>query len=121
VTPSPRWPVVIAASALGLGTLVLADTHGVLRAGAALWFLLACPGIAVVPLFSDVPRAARVALVLAVSLAIDTAVVAAMLVGGFFSTTVGVVALAVVCLVGCGAQTMRWAGSRPVTEVRLHD
>ena len=119
--PSPRWPVVVATSALALGVLVLADAHGALRVGAALWFLIACPGIAVVPLFADVPGVARVALVLAVSLAIDTAVVTGMLVAGSFSTTVGVLTLAVVCLVGCGAQTMRWVGGRPATEVRLHD
>ena len=119
--PSPRAPVVIATSALGLGALVLADAHGALRVGAALWFLLACPGIAVVPLFPDVPGVARWTLVLGVSLAIDTAVVTGMLVAGSFSTTVGVLALAVVCVVGCGAQTIRWVDGRPVTEVRLHD
>lgn len=119
--PSPRWPVVvIATSALVLGALVLADADGAPRVGAALWFLLACPGIAVVPLFPEVPGATRAALVLAVSLAIDTAVVTGMLVAGSFSATAGALALTVVCLAGCGAQTMRWAAARPATEVRLH-
>lgn len=123
--PSLRGPLVIAASALVLGVLVLSGEQGAPRAVAALWFLLACPGLAIVPLLPEVgPRAA---LVVAVSLAVDTLVGTAMLVPHVFwkaaglSIGSGALTLVAVCVAGGGAQVLRWALAHNVTEVRLHE
>jgi hypothetical protein len=121
MTHSLRWPIAVAVSLLVLGVLVLADASGALRVAAALWFLLACPGLALVPLLPDVPQVARPALVVAVSFALDTAVATTMLVAGSFSPAAGALVLASVCLAGCGVQALRWAQTRPGTVVRLHD
>ena len=121
MTHSPRWPITVAVSLLLLGGLVLADAHGALRVTAALWFLVACPGLALVPLLPGVPQLGRPALVVAVSLAVDTAVVTPLLVAGSFSPAAATLVLALVCLAGSSAQTLRWAHARPGTVIRLHD
>lgn len=119
MSPSPRWPALVLASMLAMGLLVLIGAHGAPRAGLALWFLLACPGLAIVPLLPPVPPVAQLALVAAVSLAIDTLVVTTMLVAGTFSPAVGVLAVTIACLAGSAAQLVTWSARRPVDEIRF--
>lgn len=119
MSASLRWPSVIAISAVALGALVLADADSPVRLALALWFLLLCPGMALAPLLPVRSASAQLALGIALSLAIDTAVTTAMLVTGSFSLATGLLALYAVCLAGCGLQARRWAGARGPTEVRL--
>src|SRR6266545_3975254 len=49
-----RWPLVVIGSALVLGALLAFDFSGPVRVVAALWFLLACPGMAFIPLLGAV-------------------------------------------------------------------
>jgi hypothetical protein len=121
MTPSLRWPLAVTASTLALVALLIADAQGAPRVAAALWFLLACPGMAVVPLLSEVPAVARSALVVALSLAIDTAVITAMLAADLFSTATGALALSGICVAGCAAQGRKWASARTANEVRMHE
>jgi hypothetical protein len=44
------WPPILIASALLAGVLVFADVNGTVRLLAVLWFLLVCPGVAIVRL-----------------------------------------------------------------------
>ena len=115
MTARPIWPPVVLASGALLAGLLLADADGPLRVVATLWFMLVCTGMAFAPLLSPPSPATELALGVALSLAIDTAVVTVLLVLGELSPTSGFVALAAVSLLGCGLQAWRWTRppSRP--------
>ena len=114
------WPHVILLSCAAMSALALADPGGPVALAATLWFLLVCPGMALSPLLPRVSGPSRLGLAVALSLAVDTAVAAAMLAAGSFSAAGGLLALEVVCLAGCAAQVRRWERWQPVTTVRLH-
>lgn len=120
MSAAPRWPVAVALSALALAVLIWADAHGAPRVALALWCLLACPGMALVPLLADLPPRLAVPLVVGVSLSVETIVVTALLAAGAFSPTAAALALAGVCTVGCWAQLRMWARTRPPTTVVFH-
>ena len=120
MSPSLRWPAAIGGSILLLVTLVVAEVEGPARLIAAFWFLLVCTGMSFVPLMRLGPAPARLAVCLALSAAIDTAVTTALLAAGGYSVTASVALLGTVCGVGCGLQIREWARTHHRTEVRVH-
>lgn len=101
------WPTVLFASAIATNVLVIADSQSVVRPLLAFWFLLVCPGAAFVRLLRLQPFAAELALSIALSLAIDTIVVGALLYSGTWSPLLGLVILGCLSAVGALAQTVR--------------
>lgn len=106
-TPGARWPLAIMVSGALLGGLAAAGGPSALRLILGLWFMLVCTGMAYVPLLSIKDPAVEIAVGVAASLALDTVVVATMASFGDLSASVGLLALAGLCLVGCGLQIER--------------
>jgi hypothetical protein len=108
-----RWPLLIVASSLAVGALLIVDAHGPLRVVAVLWFLLVCTGMAFVPMLGIRPVALEFALGVAVSLVLDTLVATTLTLAGGLSATSGFVALVGLCLVGCAMQVLVRPSSSP--------
>lgn len=100
------WPLVIVASAIGAGLAMAGDTGPPVRPVIAFWFLLICPGMAVVRLLRVGERAAEVTLAVALSIAIDTLVAEALVLTGLWSPERALFVLIVFCLAGAGFQLM---------------
>jgi uncharacterized membrane protein len=94
------WPAIIMVSAIGTGTLVIADILPPIRHLLSLWFLLVCPGMAYVRLLPIRDSLTQWTLAVALSLAMDTVVAAFMLYTGNWSPDWGLVALIAICLGG---------------------
>ena len=112
------WPLAILLSCALISALTVADADGPVRLVAALWFVLVCPGMSFALLLPRVSGPARLGLGIALSLAIDTAVVTAMLAVSDFSATAGLLALQVICIAGCVLQMRRLQGLRR-TDIRV--
>ena len=119
MTSTIRWPLAILVSILALAALVAVDAEGAPRIVATAWFLLVCPGMSYVPLLSIESAVARLAVGVALSLAIDAVASTALLATGAFSMTAGLLVLAAACIIGCALQARRWMRLRP-TELRFH-
>ena len=107
MTRELRRPLVIVASAALIGLLVALDVSGPVRVAVALWFLLVCPGMALLPLLGGRLRPlVELALVPLVSIVLDTLVATALTLAGRLSVTSGLLALAGLSLIGCGLQLL---------------
>jgi hypothetical protein len=105
------WPVAIVLSGASLDVLVAADAGGPLRLVAAAWFLLVCLGMAFVPLLSIRDRTAELATAVALSLALGALATTCLAAAGQLTAANGLIALNILCLVGCSAQVWRLAWS----------
>jgi hypothetical protein len=108
-----RWPLAIVVSMAVLDLLVVSGAPQPLRMSAALWFLGVCTGMSFVGLWPDLATEARLALAVAMSMAIDVVVLTPILELGGFSIATALVPLQAVCLIGCALQVRRWARDRP--------
>lgn len=99
-----RRPLIVLVSTVALVVLYGADWEGPVRVVVAFWFLLVCPGLAWIPLFPGTSRDAELALVIALSLALDTAVVTTQLALGLLSPAGSLVMLGGICGAGCTLQ-----------------
>jgi hypothetical protein len=101
---SRLWP----ASILVLGASLNAVTFGhiavPLRPWLAMWFLLVCPGMALVPLLRLSDRLVEVVLAVALSIALDTLVAGIFLYAGIWSPEATLVALSGISLGGVALQ-----------------
>jgi hypothetical protein len=104
-----RWPVVIAASAVGLDLLALGNVHGGVRLLVTLWFLLLCTGMSFVPLLTLPSLAVQLFLGIVASLVLDTLAATVLVEVGGLSTAIGLVVLQTICLAGCALQLIPWA------------
>jgi hypothetical protein len=104
-----RWPTLISASGLTLNLLVLGNVHGPVRILVTLCFLLACPGMAFVPLLRLPSAATQVVVAVVLSVVLDTLVATAIVEVGGLSTTTGLIAVETVCWAGCVLQLLPWA------------
>jgi hypothetical protein len=119
MTSTIRWPLAIIGSILVLAGLVAGDAEGAPRIVATAWFLLVCTGMSYVPLLAIESAVARLAVGIALSLAIDAVAITALLAAGAFSMTAGLLVLATACIFGCALQARRWMRLRP-TELTFH-
>ncbi len=76
------WPLVITISALGTGLVTFWDIESPLRPAISLWFLIACPGLALVRLLHLRDGVTEWAIAIALSLALETGVNETMLYTG---------------------------------------
>ncbi|CAA9570966.1 MAG: hypothetical protein AVDCRST_MAG49-3609 [uncultured Thermomicrobiales bacterium] len=101
------WPAVIIGSSIVVGILTFADVESPVRSAVSLWFLIACPGMAVVRLIGVGETAVELTLAVALSLALDTLVAMVMLYAGMWSPEGSLAVLIGVSLVGAGLQILR--------------
>ncbi|MDP9472229.1 MAG: hypothetical protein M3Q71_16445 [Chloroflexota bacterium] len=94
------WPAVITSSSIVVGILTFADIESPLRAVISLWFLIACPGMAIVRLVGVDEMAMELTLAVALSLALDALVAMTMLYVGWWSPKGSLAVLIGVSLTG---------------------
>jgi hypothetical protein len=92
VSARPHWPLVIGLSAAVAAAAVYADIDAAGRAIVVLWFMLVCPGMAIVRLLRLSDPLTEFAIAVALSLAIETVLAVALLYAGSanFEVTFGV-------------------------------
>jgi hypothetical protein len=116
---SPRgrwlWPAIIGLSAVAVGLATLAGVQGPVRAGLALWFLLICPGLALVRLLRLDDTVFELTLGVALSLALDTLVAGGLLYAGAWSPAGALAVLIAISVAGALLQlALARQGARPV-------
>jgi hypothetical protein len=86
------WGPVAIASAILAGVLAASGTHSPVRVAVTLWFLLVCPGMALVRLLALDDAAAELALAVALSIALAVGAGGVLLYSGRWSpgTTLGI-------------------------------
>lgn len=115
-----RWAALAVLSTLVAEVLALADTGGTVRLVAVLWFLLAVPGLALMPLIDRSARDPAPALVVATSLAVDALVATAQLVVGRISFDRTLIVLAVIAVVASSLQLVDRGWPRRRTELSVY-
>ncbi len=96
-----KWSVLIAASVVGVALVTFVDTAPpALRTLVASWFLLVCPGLALVRLMRLNEPLRIWPLAIALSLALDAVVAITMLYANVWSVQLGMVVLMGICLFG---------------------
>ncbi len=105
----------VLASIAAVLALQLVDA-GLLRMAATLWFLAVTPGLALAPALPRGEPVARAALLVAVSLSVDTAVTTGLLVAGAYDPATALVAIAAVSALAVGARGAREGGA----VIRVH-
>jgi len=111
-------PAVIVVSACLVGLLFYADIDTPLRPFVGLWFLLVCPGLALVRLLHLDDLVSEVMLAVAFSLTLDALVASTMLYAGVWSPGGALAVLISVSIGGATLQALR-AASRPSVWPRL--
>ncbi len=101
------WPLVIMLSGLLLGLAVLAGLAGLPRVILTFWFLLVCPGMAIVQLVPVEEGPARWSMAIALSLVLDTLVAETMALARVWSMPAALGVLIVVSLLGSLVQLGR--------------
>jgi uncharacterized membrane protein len=97
-----RWHTVSTASALLAGAFAVANVHSALRVAVMLWFVLVCPGIAIVRRLGVTDGAAELALAVGLSVALAAAVAAIGLYTGLWAPG-ATLAILIAITIGAGA------------------
>jgi hypothetical protein len=109
-----HWTGIALASAALAGAFEVADLHSPLRVAVMLWFVLVCPGMAVVRLLRLHDPADEIALAVALSVALATAVAGIGLYSGLWAPGA---TLSVLIFITVGAavapRALRGPGGRP--------
>lgn len=101
------WPSVVIVSSIGIGLVVWLDLKSPMRSALAFWFLLLCPGMALVGLLQLKDLLMELTLAIALSIALSTLVSEAMLVTQRWSSAGALATLIGVSLGGAGLQIYR--------------
>lgn len=94
------WPAIIVASAVATGLAVMCGVSPAVRVVLALWFLLVCPGMAVVRLLRIRDRSSEFALAVACSLGIESLLATTMVYAGLWSPLGGLALLVGITITG---------------------
>jgi hypothetical protein len=111
------WPSIVVLSTAAVWALAAADESFPLRSLVVAWFLLFCPGMALVGLLQLGDGWRSLALALPLSAAIDTIVAGSMLYAGAWSPIWALLALTVLSL-GGAALELRRTGRAPAEVTR---
>jgi hypothetical protein len=103
--PKWLWPIIITLSAAVVGGFVYGGVTSPIRPIVALWFLVFCPGIALVRLLRLRDVWAEVTLATAVSRALDVGVATMLVYSGYWSPKLGLAILIGLSLLGAALQT----------------
>lgn len=102
--PDWFWPLVILISTGASWLLYASGSEGAPRAAVLLWFLCVCPGLAVVGLLGITEPIIKWTIVIALSIALDLVVTAAMLYANLWSVPAGLALLGLFAASGAIAQ-----------------
>jgi hypothetical protein len=105
---SLTWPAIITFSAVAAQILFYDNLVPPLRPWVMLWFLIICPGMAFVHFFRIKDTVSELVLAIALSLAIDLLVAAAILYTGFWSPELILTVLVFLSQVGVVCQLFLW-------------
>jgi hypothetical protein len=105
-----RWADIALASAVLAGVFQVVGAHSPVRVAVILWFVLVCPGLAVVRLLRLSDPVAELSLAVAVSIALAVGVAGIGLYSGLWSPGA---TLAVLIAITIGAVAAPLAGRRP--------
>lgn len=103
------WPLIIAVSSLGTAIVTFGDVESPVRPLIAFWFLLICPGMAIVPFLGIREGISQLTLAIALSLALDALVSISLLYAGLWSPDIMLAVLISVSLTGAALQIL-WLG-----------
>jgi hypothetical protein len=109
------WPLVITISALGTGLVSSWDVESPLRPAISLWFLIVCPGMALVRLLRLRDGVIEWAIAIALSLALETGVNEIMMYTGRWAPKWGLLIVMTITLVAVIPQIP--ASRRDSTEI----
>jgi hypothetical protein len=115
------WPVILTGSAVATAAVFLADSHNVLRPWLALWFLLVCPGKAIVRIFEVNDALLEWVLSLALSVSLAGIIVTVQIYTRSWSPTVALFILVGVTLAGVAVQStlnLKWI-SWPMSQASI--
>jgi hypothetical protein len=107
VSVRPYWPPVIGVSAVFVAVLVYADVDFAGRPFAVLWFMLVCPGMALVRLLRLSDAMTELAIAVALSLALDTIVAGTLIYVGSANFDVSFVVLLAITIVALAVDVAR--------------
>ncbi len=109
------WPLIIIFSAVAAMLVIVPNAESPLRPVLVFWFLLVCPGMAVIRLLRFKNGGMELTLAIASSIALDTIVAEAMVLTKHWSPDWGLVLLAVLSVAGAVLQilqsTMTWGNT----------
>lgn len=109
---SLKWPAVVIVSAVLAEVLTFFDVNSPLRTVNTLWFLVAGPGMAFIPLLQLREFLYELVLMLALSLALALIVATGVLYAGWWSPQLILSILVALSLVGVVCQLFLWLGVR---------
>jgi len=112
VSVRPYWPPVIAFSAVVVAVLVYADVDFAGRPIAVLWFMLVCPGMALVRLLRLSDATTELAIAVALSLALDTLVAGVLIYAGSANFDVSFAVLLAITMLAVTVDVARSAPRR---------
>lgn len=101
------WPAVIILSALTTGILAWWDSGGILRRILSFWFILICPGMALIGLLRIKDTLAKLVMAVALSLALAVLLSETMALSHFWYPTAGLGILVEISLAGAFLQILR--------------
>jgi uncharacterized membrane protein len=101
------WPAIIIVSSFGIGVSIWRDIESPIRPALTFWFLLVCPGMALVRLLQLKDFLIELTLAIALSIALGTLVSEAMLVTQHWSSQGALAVLIGVSLSGAVLQIYR--------------
>jgi hypothetical protein len=101
-----RLSAIAVASSIAAGAVELSGGHSPVRVAVVLWFVLVCPGMAIVALLGLADAATQVALIPALSIAIATVVAATGLYSGLWASGATLAVLIAITL-GAGTAGLR--------------
>jgi hypothetical protein len=107
------WPGVACVSGAVLDVLVLTGAGGPGRFALALWFLLACTGMSIVPVLGIGAFGIELLVGVTVGMLIDTLIGAALAASGQLTVVNALLALEGVCLAGAAVNIARGYRERP--------
>jgi hypothetical protein len=111
--------LILASTAAMVGSHVLGVEA--LRVATTLWFLAVAPGVAFTPPLPEREPVARAAVVVAVSLVIETLITTGLLVAGAYDPTAALFAVTAVALAGCALAASPRSPVAADTMIRMHD
>ena len=100
------WPALIVLSAAGIALVVFAGVAAPARPFVALWFLLLCPGMALVRLLRVGGVAVELSLAIALSLALDSLVAGVMVYTRTWAPERGLIVLIAISVFGAALQAV---------------
>jgi hypothetical protein len=110
IRPQVAWPVVLVLSAAAAGIVAVAAVPAALATPVVLWFVLVCPGMALVRLLRLADPVAELGIGIALSAALATLVSGALLYAGAASPRATLAILATATVGGAVAQWRRRSG-----------